>query len=221
MAWLKHLPSKTQVQAVAMDMWAQYRTCVREVLPGAKIVIDAFHVLKLVSSCLETVRKTVRASLTESQVHRLMHDRFLLLRRPGDLSEQDRLILESWLGSLPLLGKAYARKEEFYAIYEATSQPEALDRYFAWMEKITPDLFNAFLPLMTAIENWGDEIFNYWQFDEAITNAFTEAKNGAVKVCNRVGRGYGLSAIRAKVLFAKEIAQDYEVKLPRLEVVST
>lgn len=222
MAWLKQLPSKNLIEAVAMDMWAQYRTCVREMLPGTKIVIDAFHVLKLASACLETVRKTVRSQLFETQVRRLMHDRYLLLRRPGDLSEQDRLILEAWLGSFPVLREAYERKEEFYAIYEATSQQEALDHYFSWFSKVTPDLFSAFLPLMTAVENWGDEIFNYWRFDEAITNAFTEAKNGALKVVNRVGRGYGLSVIRAKVLFAEEIGEDYGVKLPRLaEVVST
>jgi hypothetical protein len=75
---------------------------------------------------------------------------------------------------------------------------------------------------MTALENKENEIFNYWRFDEAITNAFTEAKNKALQVVNRVGRGYGLSMIRAKVLFAEEIEEDYGCKLPQLaEVVST
>ncbi len=220
--WSRQFPCKERIQAVVMDMLAQYRTSMREIPPDTKIVIDAFHVLKLASSCLETVRKTERRSLSEVQLRRLMHDRFLLLRRPDTLSEKDRLILESWLGSLPRLREAYERKEEFYAIYEASSQEEALDKYFTWQAKITPDLFDAFLPLMTAIENWGDEIFNYWSFNEPITNAFTEAKNGLLKVCNRVGREYSLPVIRAKVLFAEEIAQDYGVKLPCLaRVVSS
>jgi transposase len=176
-------------------------------------VIDPFLVLKLASSCLETVHKTERRALTETQIRCLMHDRYLLLRRKSDLREQERLILEAWLGSMPVLEKAYARKEEFYRIYEASCQQEAWERYFSWFSKITPELFDAFLPLLTAVENWGDEIFNYWALDKPVTNAFTEAKNGALKVCNRVGRGYSFPVIRAKVLFAEEIAAEYGVKV--------
>ncbi len=44
------------------------------------------------------------------------------------------------------------------------------------------------------------EIFAY--FDHPITNAYTEALNGLVKIMNRNGRGYSFDAIRAKVLYS-------------------
>ena len=65
-------------------------------------------------------------------------------------------------------------------------------------------------------------VSNYWFFDGTITNAFTEAKNGALRACHRAGRGYSLPVIRAKVLFAEQIAQESEVKLPcPASIVST
>jgi hypothetical protein len=36
-----------------------------------------------------------------------------------------------------------------------------------------------------------------------MTNAYTEALNGVIKVANRNGRGYSFEAIRAKVLYSE------------------
>ncbi len=143
-------------------MWASYHAAVREVLPHANLVVDKFHVLKLLSGCLETVRKEVRTSLTDKQRRTLMHDRFLLLRRESSLDEQEILIVEAWLKNFSRLETAYHLKETFYDIYEAQTEEAALQRYFAWFADITPSVYEAFLPLTLAIEHYGDAIFNYF-----------------------------------------------------------
>ena len=40
-----------------MDMWRPYRDAVNEVLPGAMIVADKFHVIKGVNNALKFYRK--------------------------------------------------------------------------------------------------------------------------------------------------------------------
>jgi transposase len=50
------------------------------------------------------------------------------------------------------------------------------------------------------MKNWRKEILNY--FDHPITNVYTEAVNGVVKVENRMGRGYSFEVIRARILFS-------------------
>jgi transposase len=179
-------------------MWASYHDAVHQVLPHAHLVVDRFHVIKLLHTCLETVRKEVRASLTDKQRRTLMHDRYLLLRRGHDLDEKDRLIVEAWLGHFPRLALAYAQKEAFFQVYEAASLDEAWDRYFAWQDQITPEIFDAYLPLMLATERWGDAIFNYFTY--RFTAGYTESVNGLMKLTQRMGRGYSFEAIRAKVL---------------------
>lgn len=210
--WLRQLPEKEAIQTVTMDMWQPYRNAVREVLPQARIIIDKWHVVKMANEALEQVRKTIRAGLTDAQRRSLMRDRYLLLKRKQDLTAKDQLILETWTENFPTLRKAYAMKEAFFDIWEATTEEEAHHRYFAWQESISSEIADAFLPIALTIENWGDEIFGYFGSNGKITNAFTEAKNGALKVANRIGRGYSFSVIRAKVLFAEQIARKY----PRL-----
>lgn len=56
-----------------------------------------------------------------------------------------------------------------------------------------------FSDLVRAVTNWYDPIFNF--FDFQITNGYTEAMNGLIKIANRIGRGYSFEAIRAKMLF--------------------
>jgi len=199
-SYLQSLPNaiKEHIAVVCTDMWASYHDAVHEVLPHAKLVVDKFHVLKLLSGCLETVRKEVRKSLTDKQRRTLMHDRFLLLRRARDLDESDILIVEVWLKNFPRLETAYHLKETFYDIYEAQTEAAALKRYFAWLADITLDVYEAFLPLTLAIERYGDAIFNYFTY--RYTAGYTESLNGLIKLTQRMGRGYSFEAIRAKVL---------------------
>jgi len=210
--WLRQLPEKERIQVVAMDMWQPYRNAVKEALPQANIVVDKFHIVKLANGAIEQIRKIVRSNLSDKQRRMLMHDRFILLRRRRDLTEKDVLILETWIENFPILGTAYTLKESFYEIWEVATQQEAHERYFAWLAQITPDVADAFIPIALTVENWGDEIFAYFSYNGTITNAFTEATNGTLKVANRVGRGYSFSVIRAKVVFAEQIAHKY----PRL-----
>ncbi len=87
------LPSHEKVRYVAMDMWNPYRDAVNTVFPQARIVIDKFHVVRMANQCLETVRKDLRAQLTSRQRKGLMHDRFVLLKRRHDISDEDYLKL--------------------------------------------------------------------------------------------------------------------------------
>jgi|SRR5579859_1551553 len=207
--WLRQLPSKERIEAVTMDMWQPFRNSVREVLPQARIIVDHFHAVKMANEALERVRKETRAALSDTQRRRLMRDRYLLLKRKRDLTDKDQFILETWTENFPALGKAYAMKEGFFEIWNAKTVDEANDLYYAWLCQITPEISDAFVPISLTMEEWGDEIFNYWEYDGKVSNAFTEAKNGALKAVNRAGRGYSLPVIRAKVIFAEEIARKY------------
>ena len=189
---------KEQITVVCTDMYANYHEIVRLTLPQARLVVDKWHVLKMLSQCLETVRKEVRASLSESQRRTLMHDRYLLLRRAHDLDEHDTLIVETWLKNFSRLEIAYRLKESFYDIYEASTEEEALQRYFAWFTQITPDVADAFLPFTLAIEHYGDAIFNY--FEHRITAGYTECLNGLIKSAQRNSRGFSFEVLRTKVL---------------------
>jgi transposase len=197
--YLSNLDHRNRIEVVCMDMWQPYREAVRQCLPDAVIVIDKFHAVKMANQAIEQVRKQVRTGLDEKQRRTLMHDRFLLLRRRSELSEKDTLILETWTKNFPVLGKAYELKEAFFDVWDAPTKDEAHERYFAWQESITLEVSDAFIPIALTVEEWGDELFAY--FDHWVTNAYTEALNGLARVANRLGRGYSFDVLRARLLY--------------------
>lgn len=198
--YLYRLPDKQYIELVVMDMWQPYRDAARDMLPQATIVIDRFHVIRIAIQGMDTVRKDTREHLTARQRRTLIRDRYILFHRASDLSEQDRFILDTWIGQFPNLGKAYQLKEQFCDLWDIKDKQEAEDRYEAWRESIPDALIPAFKPLTTAVGNWKGEIFAWW--DYPVTNAYTEALAGLVKLTNHVGRGYSFKVIRAKLLYS-------------------
>ncbi len=205
--YLFKLPNRQIVRYVCTDMWEPYREAVTAALPQAIIVVDKFHVVRMANQALDTVRKGIREKLTPRERRTLMHDRFTLLKRYRDLDIHELLVLESWINNFKDLGSAYQLKEQFYGIWESKNKREALERYQKWQSQIPEQLEAAFRPLTTAVSNWEKEIFAY--FDHPVTNAYTEAINGVIRVMNRLGRGYSFEAIRAKILFTEGLVKKY------------
>lgn len=195
------LEGRDRVQYVAMDMWRPYRDAAHAVLPHATIIVDKFHVVRMANDAVESVRKATRENLTAKQRRTLMHDRFVLLKRERDLTDQERLLMEGWTLNYPLLGEAYRLKESFYGIYDSATPDEAHDAFGDWYRSIPHGLHGHFEPLTKAFQNWMPEILTYFQ--HPITNAYTESLNNLIRVMNRLGRGYSFEALRAKILFAE------------------
>lgn len=199
--YLYNLAGKDGIQYVAMDMWAPYRDACQAVIPQAKVVIDKFHVVRMANDALERVRKSLRESLTPKQRRGLMHDRFVLLKRERDLTDQEQLLLSGWTRNYDELGEAYKLKEDFFKIYDAQSPDEAQALFIDWKRSMSPQVADAFHDLARAWDNWTPFILNY--FDHPVTNAYTESLNSLIRVMNRLGRGYSFEALRAKILFAE------------------
>lgn len=199
--YLSQLDGLDQVHYVAMDMWKPYRDAVETVIPDAQIVIDKFHVVRMANDALEKVRKSLREQLTTKQRRGLMNDRFVLLKRERDLTDQEAFLLDGWCQNYPELGLAYRQKEEFYQIYDAKTPEEAKALFSDWLRTLTPEIKAAYSDLVRAWQNWEPYICNY--FNHPITNAYTESLNNLIRVMNRLGRGYSFEALRAKILFAE------------------
>lgn len=199
--YLYRLKNRDTVQYVAMDMWRPYRDAVTDVIPQAKVVIDKFHVVRMANDAMESVRKSMRADLSLKQKRGLMHDRFVLLRRESELTDQESFNLDGWTKNYPLLGEAYRLKEDFFKIYDAQNETQAMLRYEHWRKSISPELYSHYAPLVTAWTNWQPCIMEY--FNHPVTNAYTESLNNLIRVMNRLGRGYSFEALRAKILFTE------------------
>lgn len=207
--YLSQIEDKHKINVVTIDMWQPYLEAVMKVIPHAVVVIDKFHVVKLVQEALEKVRKGLRASLNRSQRLKLKNDRSILRTRRKNLSESQVEAMTSWFEEFPILERAYILKETLMNIYDINSQDKALEEYEYWKTLITDDLKNYFNRVAETIDRWKTYIFNY--FDYPYINATTESMNGLIKLMNKNGRGYSFEVLRAKVLLSRS-AQKHKKK---------
>ena len=198
---LARLDHRKSIELVTIDMWRPYRDAAAEVLPEATVVVDKFHVVRMLNAACETVRKALRADLSPAERRGLVNDRFLILKRKHRLNGKEHMMLAGWLENYPALAMAYEIKEAGYRIYDAKTRDQANTAFDEWRASIPQETKGAFGDFERAWRNWRGEILAY--FDCHATNAYTESLNNLIRTTNRVGRGYSFEAQRAKVLLSE------------------
>jgi transposase len=202
---------KDAVRIVAMDPCASYRSAVERALPGALIVADHFHVVRLANQALTEVRQRVTREQLGRRGRRTdpsWANRRRLLRGRERLS--DKAFRRMWNdlvdhdGSGQIL-TAWIAKEELRALL-ATARRGAvrsdvahrLTRFYSWCA-------NADIPELTrlagTVDSWWPEILNF--LNTGVTNAGTEGTNRLIKDAARVAFGFrNLDNQRRRVRFA-------------------
>ena len=202
--FLDGMPNKERITHVAMDMWPAYRKAVYACLPGAMVIIDKFHVVKMLNYVLNEVRKEFAVKLPRATAIRLKGQKKLLEKRQADLTPEQAQIVQAWLAQYPPIKECYDLKESFYDIYDAPDRATAEQVYLDWCNTIPLYLRNHMKDVISAIKRCHKEVFNY--FECRITNAFTEGgMNRYIRDIHRDGRGYSFEVLRAKILYKPEL----------------
>ena len=93
--WLADRPAawRQQIEIVAMDGFTGYKTATTEQLPGARAVMDPFHVVRLAADALDETRRRVQQAITARRgtaADALYAARRTLLTRDSLLTERQR-----------------------------------------------------------------------------------------------------------------------------------
>lgn len=208
--YFRDLKDKDNVEWVALDMWGPYKDVIREHLPNAKMVIDKYHVVEKASRVLDSLRIKIQSELEKHErINMKKHLRWALLRRNENRTPEDEEKLAYIRERHPDLARVYYLAEDFHKIFELDDRTEAEAAFEAWVDAIMPEYADSFGKVARMVNEHYDSIFNY--FDLNITNAFTEAKNGILKLANRMGRGYSFEIIRGRYLYDKVASQTGQV----------
>lgn len=140
-------------------------------------------------------RAAVKAVLPQAR------NRKILLKRAHEVSDRERLIMETWTGAFPQLLAAYEHKERFYGIWDATTRLQAEAALDEWIATIPKGQKEVWSDLVRAVGNWREETMTYFETDMPVTNAYTESINRLAKDKNREGRGYSFEVMRARMLY--------------------
>ena len=134
--WKRIRKKKVTIEAVAMDMWPAYIASVMEHCPGADIVFDHFHIVKMLNQKLDEIRRDLYRDETEYNKRDLIKGtRWLLLRNKDNLTDKAKERLEEALTINKPLASVYYLKEELKLLWRQVSLEKALEFLELWVAK--------------------------------------------------------------------------------------
>lgn len=187
---LKQQPEsmRANVKEVSVDMWGGFKKVIREVFPNALIVIDRFHVIKLVNSSLNQLRLKLEL--------KGLKNRCLLLKNYVDLTPEERSDLKLLLKTSPCLSIAYELKEELRDIYESsTTVLMGMRRLKKWLNSA----LILFGKTAQTLKHHLPDICHY--FINRTTSGVMEGLNNRIKLILRQSYGFkNFEMMREKLL---------------------
>jgi transposase len=197
--FLKQIPSRLQatVQTVCSDMHPGYVNAVQAALPQAQIVIDRFHVAQAYRDCADQVRrqslKRLKQDLPKVDYAALKGVMWAFRKRPQDLNRDEKTVLNRFFVYAPEAEQAYTLREQLTAIFEQPQTKVEAERAIqTWCQRVRKRAIRAFDPFLMTLDNWLDEITNY--FLERHSSGFVEGFNNRIKVLKR--RCYGIFDVK-------------------------
>jgi hypothetical protein len=196
------ITKRAALQITADCLIHSYEFTALTLFPDVVIVIDPYHVLRLLNEAVSNIVRMEQSDLSKIDRKGLMQggNRFLLLKRRAELTEAEKEQLNAWYQKIPEFKKAFDLKEEVYDIWRMKDRAEAERRYDEWLKKVPREFDFAFRKFTGSVRRWRKYVFNY--FDFRVSNAYTESKNRDIKSLQRQGRRTSFPVLRARLLYA-------------------
>lgn len=186
---------------VCTDMWDGYVNAVKEFAAAhpevtLEVITDRYHVAKNYRDCVDTVRKSecrrLKKELSEAEYEEVKGMMWIVRKNHRDLTAEERARLRALFARAPLLKAAYTLREELTAIFELPlTKAQAQVRLRKWAAKVRHSGLKCFDSFLTTLENWFDEITNY--FGDRLSSGFVEGLNNKIKTLKR--RCYGIPRV--------------------------
>jgi transposase len=189
--WIRLRHSGARIEAVATDMSPAYIDAVTTHLPGARLVFDRFHVIKLYNDKLSDLRRAMYRELTEN-MHKdvLKGVRWLLLKRPENLdpSRNEPQRLEEALRLNAPLATAYYLKAELNEIWEQDDEETAQALLMDWIVYAEGTGIRMLQSFAKTLRLHALGILAY--YDHPISTGPLEGTNNKIKTMKRQAYGF-------------------------------
>ena len=177
------LEKRNQVKEVSMDMARNMGLAVQNSFPNSSMVIDRFHVVRLVMDAMQHLRvgfrweaiKQENRAVTQAKENKekyypqvlangdtlkelLARSRYLLYALEEDWTINQAKRANILFEKYPLLKEAYKLTLEFRAIYKNTSKTKALIQFNQWKEKVMKSTIEEFNTVVNSLEYHLDRV---------------------------------------------------------------
>ena len=206
------LESRLKVKEVTLDMARNMEAAVITCFPNAQIVVDRFHVVKLVLDAVQYLRvelrwdaiakenKAIKKARKKGQKFKstefengdtlkqlLARSRYILAKKESKWTNNQLIRAEILFQKFPQLKKAYNHCMQLRNIYENHCKYHAEEQLNKWIEKTLEVEIEQFYTAANSINYNKENILNF--FNNRNTNANAESFNAKIKLFRANLRG--------------------------------
>ena len=125
-----------KIKLAVMDMWKPFRVSTQRHSPKAAILLDRFDVVKHLGDAFDVIRRSEYKRVTGQDRAFIKGQRYVLLSRRENLSDDARKNLERLLQANAHLNIAYLLREQFEQLCDYADAADARSFFDAWREQL-------------------------------------------------------------------------------------
>jgi transposase len=204
-------PQRAQVKAVSADLWKAFATAVGERLPNADLVHDRFHISKYLNDAVDAVRRKESRQLDKVDDKRLKGSKYLWLRNPENMDEQQKAELKKLMACEFKTGQAWALKNMFQVFWDAGSADGASYVFDFWSKRVDAVGLSLMVKVKERLQRHFDNVLIWFKHD--ITNAVSEGLNSKIQIVKSSARGFhSFESYRNRILLLlRQTQHDYRL----------
>ena len=180
-----------RIEYVCSDMWKPYLKVIKERASHALHILDRFHIVSRLNKALDEVRASEHRQMKlDGYEPVLTKSRWLLLKRPENLTQmQDTRLQELLQYNLKSI-RAYLLKEEFQHLWDYVSPVWAGKFIDQWTTKVMRSKIEPMKREAKTIRRHKDLILNWFIAKKAFSSGVVEGLNTKVKLTVRKSYGF-------------------------------
>lgn len=176
---------------VASDMWKAFLGVVRKRCSLVLHVLDRFHVAQLLSKAVDTVRRDeMRGLRAAGRQVVLTKTRWLLLKRPKNLTRKERVRLRDLVTVNLRSVRAYLLKEQFQHFWTYTSVGGGRRFLKRWTTMAMRSRLPPFKKFAKTLRDHQRELLNWFLARGKFAAGATEGFNNKARVTTRKAYGF-------------------------------
>jgi transposase len=198
--WHKIKKYRSNIKAVAMDMWPAYVSMVTKHIPKADIVYDWFHIVRNINKWVDQLRGNIIREEKELEMRKILKGKkWILLKTNENLKENESEKLKEALALNRPLMQMYYLKEDLIQIWKYSKVNEADKFLNKWCKKAQNSGVPIIVKMANQIASHRTGILNW--IKHKISTGPLEGFNNKIKVLKRRAYGYrDLEYFKLKIL---------------------
>ncbi len=175
-----------RITDISCDIWPSCIGIAEICFPAATLVLDRFHVTKLLNASLDNFRKDLRKADKNQAAYKKL--KWILYKQHHRLTDLELDALEAAFEINPLLKEHYFIREQFHhTLDNHTDVPSTLRAMDKWIQSVGEKKITVFDDFIKTLQRHKVAIANYVK--DRLSNAVTEGLNNLIRSIRRSAFG--------------------------------